>query len=1053
MPEKLLDANLLDRPGQAFQNLLAGQPEAIEASLVHPEALTPKERDAFLKQYGLDKGPYTPIFRLMTNPVVLLSAALSLKFPVPTAENVFKYSEKVSGYLAKIPILKGLRSVPDLYRGTPVPEVYMQILRDVNDFRSKYAGEWGTMLNKYKQATGKLPNSRDQKLLALWLDGAHRPTETAEALAPNLEAYMSKPLLKLAEEHRGMLDNVWQDIFGSLESRTNIMNALAAAKRHGFSDDLMETLAEWAANPEKPLHYYPRRVLASDAEFRAMAANLTRPSQTLNPQGEESLRNFARSAQNKMTSFVGPNALRREGVMMPALGDLQEVKDVLDQSAFDRLIAKNKARILDKAKDVIGVETVDNQLGHLDYNTLVSEYGKHLDSEDAVKFSQVLLESKPREYSLLSSHSLNRYLHTMAGTYGWTVKGGGSKVVDILKDLRALKGDARAATRLSMLENTHIPMMLGRGTFDQALSAQRWDQGMMRMADTLDNPTIKGLLGTGLHKRLTDSMREAKGAFSLTQLSRNAAGYFYWSTLGLNPASALKNTLQLVLTTGPVVGYKTAAEGAAEALRKSHKYFALRFGKGLSHDEALRAAYKEFGIAGLASSPLTDEAVALTMENAYQLGAALPSGLATAKERAGRAMMRMFSLSEMGVRLSTFEAGLKHAKKSGLGLDDSIKFARQLTEHTQFLTGPQNTPYWLVDRNPLIRQMLQFPLRMLEFTTSTAVKLGSGEKNWFGYNPGTLSRMVLGSAVAAEAFRSLGVDESDALLGGALPGFQESGKVFAPLPIVPPAVQVAGSIASYMASGDSSELSKVAPLLVPAGVAASRAVGVVPGGESVARLIGRKYADYDSPSPTGRVGVFSSEGQLVGYFSPFQIFAQAMGVKPGDLQNEEQLRRMLVANRDDIRESRQSAIEAIVRNDPRTAESISRNFEKRYGFGISISQKDIRAAQLRRTIPRLEQVLQTLPPGPIREQYVQMIAGVLGSEGSQMMGIDPQMLSAPKGVKQAARFSGPRTQSQGPISLQGVGSQPYQQMGPTGGLNPASVSAAGASSPTLRGAF
>ena len=119
----IVEDRVLGGPSQALQNVLVGNLGGAASALTKPEELSPDERDAFLKKHGLDKGPFAAVFRVLTNPAVIITAALSLKFPVPTAQNIFKFSQKVGGYTAKFPITRKLASIHSWFRGTPVKAV------------------------------------------------------------------------------------------------------------------------------------------------------------------------------------------------------------------------------------------------------------------------------------------------------------------------------------------------------------------------------------------------------------------------------------------------------------------------------------------------------------------------------------------------------------------------------------------------------------------------------------------------------------------------------------------------------------------------------------------------------------------------------------------------------------------------------------------------------------------------------------------------------------------------------------------------------------------
>ncbi len=1023
----IVEDRMLGGLGQSAQNLLVGDTSGALAALNKPEELSPKERDAFLKKYGVDKHPFAAALRLITNPVVILTAITSMKFPVPTAANIFKFSEEVSGYTAKFPLLRGLASMQSWFRGTPVVDIFDNIVHDTANFKSKWSGELGTALRAFRQSQGRDVNNMEQKLIALWLDGAHKvaPGVSKKPLAPALEAYMTPQTMTLAKRMRDVLDGIWEETFGNLDSRRKIMAALTRAQKAGFSDDITKDIMAWAESGQKMPDYFPRRLMASEDEFLKFLSAVTGTGASAGKMSD-----FAKRSVERMRRVVGPEAHMREGLMMPSLKELREVEHVLDPEVYATMKDRYRETILKRATEVLGKGPA-SRLSELPFEQMSDALSasKVLDPEDAQKFSMMLKTSGPRQYSITAFPVLNKYIHTMGTTYGWSARGGGEKMFDEITQMRLLSHDARAKQRLAMLENTYIPMALGWGDFKQALKSQKWHQDMMRLAVTLDTPTIRSLMGPALHDRMTEMLIQDRSAASLINLQRRGAGWFYLSTLGGNPAAALKNLLQPVLTTGPVVGYRSMAEGMFQAFKKSEKYYRGRLGQGLSHDEAIRAAFPEYASTGLAGTPLVDEALANTLANSYEVSARLPGGVHAVGEKIARAMMSLFGTSEQAVRLGTFEAGMLHARRTGLVGADALKFSKKLVEATQFLTGPQNTPYALLGLPPMMRQLAQFPLRMAEFATSTAFRIGSGEKNIFGLNPGTFSRALLGSVVAYELGNAVGVDASDALFTGALPGMANEGRAFAPFPLVPPAFQILGAAATGLGTGEWEQLQRALPLLMPGGVGLSKAVGAIPGGEDVAAFLGRPYADYESPSPSGRIAIYTPNGQLKGFYSPWDVFAMSVGIKTGDRVREEQLMQTVIANRDDIRQQKASFLDAVMRNDPGKAEGIGRNFKTRYGFGIPVSKNDIGNAQIRRATPRLISALQTMPRGPLRDQYAQLIQMSLGAGADSILGMPAEALTVPKAARTAA------TQRIG-----GAGRNQPPQITATGGVIPGQLS-------------
>lgn len=1030
----------VDRPGQAAQNLFVGNLPGTWRALFQPKELTPLERDSLLKKWGMDTGPYAQVFKVVTNPVLLLALAVSHKFPIAMGDNIFKLSKRVQSLSAKVPILRKIASMQTLFQGVrrrgskaDFVDEFSKIIFDTNDFRGRHGSTYAEVLEGFRRKVGHLPTKREQVIVSAWLDGLHKPLrgfggnkqgvirlgsgETTQVidgvgtLVPDLESKMGVPLLTLAKDFRQVMNNQWNEAFTNVAGRKRILEAIRRQKGAGIADETTTAMETFLRDPKKIPDYFPRRMLQTEEDFRKLINVLTESA---------SLKRFARSSRRKIQAWATPETYKRKFQMLPDSADLDVLGDLVDGTERAKLAALSKGRIIHGAR-IAGVRnsTVHRMKG-MSLSEIEETYPTVFQEAEAVKIAEVLQDVRPRQYSLKLMPVISQYNHTLAGTYAWTVKGGGEKVVEVLDDLK-LRGrtDAIARYQADILENTYIPTAMGRGTFRSSIKAQMYSQASQQLSVFVDtNKPLRKLLGDNLTDSIAAGMRSSKGAFSFMDLQRKTAGYFYLSTLGLNPGSALKNTLQLILTTGPTIGYRTTAAGLSEAYRKSHKYFALRLGgRRLTHEQALRKAYPEFAETGLVASPVTEEAIQNALVNAHEI-AALPTKTVKISDKIQRAMMSMFTASETTVRLATFEAGMIHARRAKMPIEASIEFSRRLVEKTQFLTGPQNTPFFLVDQSPLVRQLAQFPLRMLEFATATTLSLGSGaidprtgkEMNLLGFNPGTFARMIAGSILTMELGDAMGLNLGDALIGGALPTFQPAGKVLAPIPVVPPFFQILGAGAIGVGSGDFTELMRSAPLMIPGGVEAFRVMGLVPPGvpgsqmgQEAARLFKRTYADYGAPAPDGRIAIYSGKGTLKGYYRPWELVRYGLGVKGGDLEAEQRLLNDLVTQRDSIKAEKASYLEARFRNDAAGANRIKEVFKQRFGFDMPVSEKDMEGMQLRRQITRLEQVVRTMPPGPAREQVIQVIAATLGSRGGAILGIDPNLLGATSPVREAAR--------------------------------------------------
>lgn len=1037
------------RVGQASQLALDADLPGAWAAMFQPEALTPPERDRLLRKHNLTGGPFDAVMRTVTNPAFLISMYLSYKFPVPTAENMFKLSRKVEGMTARFPFLGRITSAWTTMRGTNVPDTLAEIAANRKAFGEKYTVKMRDIMERFRIDTGKLPNKREGVMLASWLDGLHKPMrgfDEVGILMPDLEKAMSPQLLEVGRKTRGVLDEMWTETFADLKNRRQILKAIYRQKKAGFNDDVLDQLAGWINDPTKVPDYLPHRTLKTEEEFRSLMATLV--------QGTDK-KEVSAKAQKKILQWLGPEFEKRKHAMMPSLQDLNEVMDVVDPGAYRRMNGVVKTNIIEGARRFGVRDTMLAKMEQMELPEMTTQYPQWMQGEEAKAFALAIAENPPKQYSLSLVPVFHNYNNTMASTFAWTIKGGGEKMMENLKVAKALAagGDPHAKVRAEMLENTYIPMAMGRQDFKNAVRAQIWDQEMTKLAVRLDTPGFRGVLGDNLTDYLRDNLKQTRGAFSLLNLERKSAAYFYVSALGLNPASAIQNFMSMAYT-GSVIGPKSTLVGGKIAMEKAKTYYGMRF-KGATHLDSLREAYPEFHAAGLAPGSLIDETMENALQNAYNLQS-LPAGKAVkVADRITRAAMSLFSTTEHANRLATFEGAMYHAKRTGMTDPNAmIQFGRRVVAATQFTPGIESTPYFLLDKGPLFKQFLQYPFKALEFVTRTALTLGGGaidpktgkEMSLMGINPGTFARLVAGSVLATELGDAIGVDFGQTtLLGGPLLASQKNieGHPFAPIPALPPAIQLAGAAAMGVGSGDFSALLHSTPLLVPGGVAAYRAMGLLPPGvpgsamgQAAAKWAERSYADYQAPAPDGRIGIYSGKGVLKGFYTPWEVFKQGLGIRGGGPQKEQETLETLVKNRDQIREYRRNYYDSLLTNNFRQASVIQREFQGRFGFALPVAQADLKAVQVRRKMTRLEQVLQTMPEGPARQHFGQMIGAALGAEAPGLLGVSPDLLSQPTKVREKARSSNlrpsPYLNQMGPtetVEPSQIGRQPYPQTG------------------------
>jgi hypothetical protein len=896
----------------------------------------------------------------------MASIALTFVSPIPSAKALFKVKSQIDGMLARVPVLRSIAGARAAFRGTPVPELLDDIVLAKNEIHTTYMeGMLGPAFEKYARATGKTPNAREQVMAFLYGEKLHLKAphgwKDVGPLVPRLEGAMTPALRQLSADVRTALDHTRDHVFNRPEFIKGLRDTAKRMEKLGYDVSDMKAMqtwlkqGKWKGVPD----YMPHRTIRTQADAKRLHDAI---AATAN--GQE----FSRRAQLQTVTFLGREFYRRDGAMMPALQELGLLGDLVDPAALTRLQNGVKDKLL-KGFETAGMS--NRTLRTFRRKTLdeITAQGKNLvaDGERDMLVTG-LAEHMPKQYSLRLEPVLQHYYHSIGNTYAWSIRGNGPKVLGELQRAKLLgKVDARSGWRARMLENTVIPSALGRPTPRQALNAQLWDQRWGQIIGLMESPRVRGVVGDDFANHMRDMYSSSMGAFSLRGFSHSVASYFYLSTLGLNPSAAFKNTFQQVLTTAPLVGMRNALAGQVEVLKRMPSYFELRLAQKIGHADALKKVFPEFVESGLHGSPLTDEVLGRAMESAYRLQKTAPIGVTTV-EKAKRAAMSVFKLSETNVRMGGFYAGLSHARAGGMRGTQAIKHAHQVAVRTQFVPGLTDTPMAFLPSGtfgwPVARQLAMFPAKFTEFTLEGFRRvIDEGDYS-------QISRQLMYSWATMEVGQTLGVNMKDALIGGALPTFtniDDRGSILAPLPIVPPAATVVGGFLSAAGSGDWDQFSRNMPLLVPGGVAAARALGLVPQanegiGQPAARWLNRKYADYSKRDPhTGRVPVYTGKGSLVGYYKPWELVRHALGIKGGAIDQEAEMANRLRLDSDAIKETRRLYLDALFANDATKASNIEAEHQRRFGHPISLTTDQLKQMQRRRKMTRIEKQLSALP--------------------------------------------------------------------------------------------
>lgn len=978
---------MTERPSLVLANLLRMDPEAAALAAVSPGKLAPGQLRTIADEVGVGKENTLAGFavRAATNPLVLIGAILALRYPIPRAAEMFKYAKDISGLNRVVgPLGRLVGNVDEIFAGLDIPENYKKLLRTVETFRVKYNTGVAAAITKAEKA-GLPWDERTKVLLAAKLDGLDRSTSAGKAiLRPIKEGQVFD---KLVSETRVVMNGVRDELYGTAANRM-MLRTLATRKTLGregrmVAASMFEDAGE-ALGVTGPVTDTGKKKLLE----RASASLKKRVAEQMRAMG---IGESGRFADMKMYEDYWPH----QKVFTPAEFEGQTLQ-MLEQAGYRRgAYAEATGRAATSQTSMSALKRRHRMLPDPSDLEKISEYVK----PGIIEKYRGLTGSPngPLPYSLQFDRVYSSHVHGAAKAFGWTLTDGklGNRTMPLGEALvsEAKQLEATSPERASMMLDSYISLALGRKSYEASVKVAAWAGNKIKLMRTLNDPTMKAILPEGVRSWMQGVLKSDKGVLSLQNMSARATGYLYTTALGANPVSAGWNLMQYLLTTVPTIGPKWAGKGLQSVLEKAPAYFKGR-ASGLFHEQALIKAFPDYAASGLTSQPLMDEALLKELGQAWEISLGMPTKVQRVADKVKNGMLALFQTTENIVRLGTFEGAKEMALSQGLRMEEALFTARRATEVTQFLSGPANVPAGLRELNPLLRMFGQFPLRTLGYTIGPATEMGSGAQAGFlNRNWGTLGRMLATGGLTYEAGKSfLDRDLSHGLIWGALP-VPHPNQPFAPFPFVPPALSIAGSAAMDLLKGEFEETPRVLPLLVPGGLAASRLAGIAAPG--VAAAVGRRHADYANRNEAGQVPVYDGNGGLIGYFSDSQLWADALGVwgGPGGPQRESELMQYLISQRDQIRGMRRNFLDSLAENDLNAARAVNTEFQKKYPFlgELQYTEKDLRAVHLRKAVPRLERVLDSLP-AEARPEFARLLTTVLASEAESLMGVDPMLL-------------------------------------------------------------
>lgn len=963
-------ASPIGRPELALTNLLYGDVGAAARSVAAPYDLSPNEARSMAERWGIaGDSVWGPIVDTLTNPLVLLGAVLAHNFPIVPVKSLFNYSKKVqrAAKASYLPVwAQRLGSAHTIFRDVPeVTGALDDVGRYTTTFKKTHFESLRKLYDDYAKTAGKPFGEYEGFLAATRLGGLDelnpRAFKNLRVQTPfNIEAVKGEfdkapALSQFVKGMRGWMDNLYDDVFvRHPDMRPEIVEALrkngaklnkqsldslargeydipsdvrASLRNSPRAKELKKQLAEngMLEIGDYVSEYWPQRIPRDIKGFDDFVQGILNSTA-----GNKAV--TGRQAVAGLDQTASPHLLKRAGRMAPDPRELAKHAHLLDETRFATFVDK-----IDKAGGTIA------------------------------------------PYSLNFSTVLNGYANSMAATYGMNITGAGRRL-KAARDAMRTAGD----WRVGMLENELVPMAAGKMDVDRAVKAAHWMAAKHRFAEeVVQNSTITKVFdglpgGKKLHQWVLERVTADEGPFGQASFSSGLTRWLGLGTLGGNIGSSVFNLMGGVMNTASLIGAEGAVNGAIRFMKGVPRYIDARK-TGKAFEEAIEHAFPDYAKSGLVTAPQLYEVLGGPMERAYQMSQTTILGGKGAKmlDKAQEYLMAPFRATEAANTLIAFEGTMWRAAKEGIEHRDAIDVARKVVQTTQFPASVVNTPVVLLNKNPLLKQYMGFLLKQPEYLLQRSTSVGSGVQadRILGRNWGTLGRALLFSGLSYETGKSLGFDPTRGLISGGLP-IPEEGDLFYPFPAVPPAVRIAGAVASDVLHGETTQTRRIAPALIPGGVAASRLAGMV--SPSTASALRRQYVDYTQATPDGRYGVygFSQEGggpRLVGFATAGELIGKGLGVPFGNgLSQEPQAVKWLTSNQKRITEMKRQYMEAMQGNDAHTMQAIDDQFRRAYGaangIGSLIRKSDYRSMQMRRNVGRLDRVLMGVPP-ELREQF------------------------------------------------------------------------------------
>ena len=656
-----------------------------------PDELSPEEARTLAQQMGHGEGFFGHVLDGITNPIVIIGAMLSLRFPVPSAKNALRVRKEIENarldswfpmwmrQLAHDPVSmfkhivgkKGSRWEGE----TLISEPLKQIGASRRQFQIAHVeDEMVVAYDRFQKTVGRRPNGLEKGMVVAELDGQLKvgappswrvkgekgaPLETPFDIAATKKWMEANPATKrLAQDMRAMDDSIFDELLLSdPEMRASIQKAMwkqGTSEARSVARRLKKLRVEEAATGIR-LPNDLRRSVVESAAFKSWHKKMVKRGMA--EPGERIGDHWVHTMSDVDAQFAHD------------MDSLLEMAGA-DAKIFGKMAAGNAAAQASK-----NLRTRMNRMLPDPEGYKVFEGTGLLDDAKMVKFQkrweQAALDVRKDGRNMILPYTMDlekgtvSYINRMSNTFALNKGQTGQKLEEGRKILR----EVRDTELLGVLENTVLPLAMGKQDLLRA-SKSMYMAGLQRKVNTiLDRPELKNLAPI---KWMKDRM--AKNGSWFAGVESEFTGFLYGTTLGLpNIASPALNALQTALTTAPLIGLGNTMKGLAVAIKKIPQYYKNRTVGKMSHIQAMEKTFPDFVSEGFGGTFRISD---LGLDEAFRKVNSLRTTRFGKKLNQWNEMvLSVFEKTETMNQLTAFYGGKAWARASGVAKKGLNSFA------------------------------------------------------------------------------------------------------------------------------------------------------------------------------------------------------------------------------------------------------------------------------------------------------------------------------------------------------------------------------------------